>query len=120
MKLNIKSVFGLSPRNFTKIKEPVLFIVDKDKQTGECVRFEEKKTEDERVYKSYSLLLTGSEGEWVGDFEINYLFESDIRALVAAWGDETAEWVGKGVLLKGKKEENGFAKWIITPSEVKV
>ena len=112
---------GLNPKKFLE-STGTLMEIGHNEAGNDCIT-EIKRTSkaDGKEYSQLTLHVTGSDGEWAGDFKVNYLFDRDLKALVDAWGEESKEWLGKRITLKARKEGD-FNRWIIEPfsEEVKL
>lgn len=109
----IKYVAGLSPANF--VGKSVIFALNE-------VRSDERKGANGN-YTQYSLSVSGAADKLMpgvvlekvcGDFQLSYLFDRDLNALIDAWGEETDSWKGKLILVSARLEGQ-YSRWVLSP-----
>ena len=102
---------GLNPKKFES--ETTMEIGHNEAKT-DCVTVNNRTSKSGEAYTDMTLHVTGSDGEWAGDFKMNYLFDRDLKHLVDAWGEETVNWMGKRILINGVKDGK-YTRWLIKP-----
>lgn len=82
------------------------------------INSEEKLSKEWQLpYIQYRLIVfTSNDSGTVEEFEINYLFDSDLQSIIEVYGEETNEWIGKEILVTCKKEGE-YMKLVLVPKQ---
>jgi len=91
-----------------------LFEIQAFKDLNDCIRENPKTDKNGKAYSQYTLLLAGCDGEFVGDFVIDYLFDRDLKLLFDDYGEDSKSWIGKKVTITSVKDGK-FDRWKIYP-----
>ena len=103
---------GLNPKKFETA--PTLMEIGHNEAKDDCLTVNDRTSKDNKPYQDYTLHITGSDGEWAGDFKMNYLFDRDLKALVEAWGEDSVSWLGKRITIQAVKDGK-YLRWKILP-----
>ena len=113
VKISSRDDIGLSPKRFELSK--TIMEIDKFSDVNDCVKTFDKVSKDGKTkYEDYTLKLVGKSGDWIGEYEVNFLFQRDLKELADAWGEDSIKWIGKRITLSARKEGK-YLRWIITP-----
>jgi len=108
-----RNTLGLNPSEFVGIK--TIFEIDTaNKQTKDCLQETIKEDSKGRNYSQYDLFLVGTNGRYIGEFCVRFLFDRDLNELIKAFGEETNQWVGKRIFVwsvEEKKADKVYFRW---------